>query len=340
MEGLDPKSTDAVIDWRHLVGHDETMSELASVMDTGRMHPVVLLEGREGVGKRHLALWMAARLFCQNPVSARKPCAQCGACREIMAGIHPDVMVLDLGKDSIKTTDVETLQNHFSMLSADGLRVGVIMNADRMTLEACNRALKTLEEPPEQVRVILTSSRPLGLPATVRGRCLRWRVKTPARDVVLKWMREKLMSNGRPVQSDAQLTTWAMRLGYSPGMILREIEDNADHESGLHGDVRDLLMAQKPSQVTQAASNLARVHKAKVPEILSAVEWELNRLNRERVARLSAGESENENNAIGRIARRKILREVRRRAVFGKVTLNAQLVAESIGLSQWGEGTL
>lgn len=335
MEAIKTALHESIVDWRQLIGMDETMSEIGTIMDGGRMHPVVMLEGREGIGKRHLAMWMVARLLCQQTEPQKKACGQCGACREVLAGIHPDVMVLNLGADSIKTNDVEQLQNHFSMLSSGGMRIGVIMNADRMTVEACNRALKTLEEPPEQVRVILTSSRPLGLPATVRGRCLRWRVKPPGRVTVLDWMRKTLESHGRPPEKDEHLQSWAMRLGFSPGLILRELEDNVDHESGIFGDVRMLLSANKPIEVTQAASNLARVHKAKVPEILNAVEWELNRLNRQRVLRANIEESNQDKEALGRINRRNLLRSIRRQAVFDKVTLNAQLVVESIGLTQW-----
>lgn len=328
------------LDWRRLVGHSSSMSEMAAVMDSGRLHPVVLVEGREGIGKRHLALWMAARLLCRENVSENRPCGICGSCREVLAGIHPEVMVLDRGDASIKTADVDMLQNHFSMLSSDGLRIGVIMNADQMTLEACNRALKTLEEPPEQVRIFLTSSRPLGMPATVLGRCMRWKLKPPARGEVMEWMRKTLESHGRPPENERQMHIWAKRLGYSPGLILREIEDNVDHESGIFGDVRSLLTAVKASQVTQAAANLVRVHKAKVPELLRAVEWEINTINRHLVEELKQENLNNHAEVFGRITRRRLLRDVRRQAVLGKVTLNGQLVAESIGLSRWEDDSL
>jgi DNA polymerase III delta prime subunit len=220
------------------------------------------------------------------------------------------------------------------MMSPDGLRIGVIMNAERMTIEAVNRALKTLEEPTEQVRVILTSSRPLLLPATIRGRCLRWGVKPPAKELVLSWLRDTLKNTGQAPETEEQLSQWAMRLRHSPGLLAREIEDSSDHRSGVLGDIHQLLTAAKPQEITRAAANLARVHKAKVPEILSAVEWELNRINRQDLTQ-SAHRGQSETEAFKRSNRRRLIREIRQQAILGKVTLNAQLVAESIGLCGW-----
>lgn len=324
------------LDWRRLIGLDEIMADLSRCLDTARMHPVVMLEGREGAGKRHLATWMSARFFCDATNLSERACGVCSSCRGVLAGTHRDVMILDLGRETIKTSDVEQLQEFFDILSADKIRFGVIMNADRMTMEASNRLLKTLEEPSEQVRVILTTSRPLILPATLRGRCLRWKVKPPARQIVTQWMRAKLQELGRPPESEEKLKTWALRLGYSIGNIYREMDESVPNEmSGLHSDVHTLLTATRPVQVLQAASDLARVHKAKVPEILSAVEWELSRIYSQNMLCGTGAANQEQTEAIIRLRRRSVLSEVRRLSVIGKIVLNAQLVAESIGLCRW-----
>ena len=137
----------STLDWRKLIGLDDVKADLSRCLDTTRMHPVVLLEGREGAGKRHLATWMAARFFCNTPNLSQRACGSCSSCREVLAGMHRDVMILDLGRETIKTSDIEQFQVFFDILSSNAIRFGVIMNADRMTKEACNRLLKTLEEP-------------------------------------------------------------------------------------------------------------------------------------------------------------------------------------------------
>ncbi len=324
------------LDWRGLVGLSQTMTDLGKLMDSGRMHPVLMIEGREGLGKRHLAIWLAARWLC-SAAGAGKPCGQCGSCREMLTGLHPDVMVLDQHGDSIKTAHVESLQSHFNMLSSGGVRVGIIMNADRMTLEACNRALKTLEEPTDQARVILTTSRPLAMPATILGRCLRWRVALPPRDEVLGWAQKVLSQEGRAPATPEQLRTWAARLGFSPGRMFRDIQNTGEHEGGLAREVQSLLRAAKPTEVTRAAAELARVYKAKTPEILQVVEWELSAAYRDWFLAGRSSEITREK-LHSQLERRRLLRDIRKQAVMGKVVLNAQLVAESIGLARWNEG--
>ncbi len=319
--------------WNQTVGLHRVMTDLGRVMSSGRLHPIVLLEGLEGIGKRHLAMWMSAQMTCLQ-LQERLPCGNCANCRGVMGGFHPDVAVLNPESETIKTADVETLQEHFMMMSSEGLRIGVIMNADRMTIEASNRLLKTLEEPPEQVRVILTSSRPLLIPATVLGRCLRWRVKPPEKELVTDWFKSLLHQSGRAAIDDDSVNHWVLRLRHSPGLLKRELDDSTDHYSGISGDVAQLLAAQNPVDVTRSAANLARVHKAKVPDILSAVEWELNKIYRARLKSCSMAFGNLSENGR-RAAQRRLLHDIRMQAVLGKVTLNAQLVAESIGLSEW-----
>lgn len=321
--------------WSQMLGLDDNLVALSRVMRTGRLHPVLLLEGLEGIGKRHLAVSLAAGMLCQESSSHSFACGHCGSCREIIRGNHPDVAILNPEGESIKTADIEALQHHFTMMSPNGMRIGIIMNADRMTIEASNRALKTLEEPSDQVRIILTSSRPLIIPATVLGRCLRWKVKPPAKEAVLNWFQNLLKSTGRGSETALTINEWARRLRYSPGLIKRELDDSADHMSGIQSEVRQLLLAKAPGEVTLAAANLGRQYKAKVPEILSAVEWELNRTYRLYTNSDSSFDQVGSEN-VRRHLQRQLLRDIRRQAVFGKVTLNAQLVAESIGLCGWG----
>ncbi len=321
-----------LIDWRSLVGLNLTMRDLGLLMDSGRMHPVILLESRKGYGKRHLAMWLAARLLCQAS-SGAQPCGVCGSCSEILAGVHPDVVVLNHHDDPIKTADVESFQRHFDILSSGGLRIGVIMNADLMTKEAYNRALKTLEEPAAQARIIMTTSRPLALPATILGRCLRWRVVQPARDEVLAWSREQMKVVGRALD-DASLMAWIGRRGFSPGLVYRSIFNSEGQDDHLIVDVRSLLLANNPATVLRSAANLARIHKVKLPVIMEMVEWELGAAYREW---FSSGKPSalSQESLRAKILRRRTLSAVRSQAILGKVVLNAQLVAESIGLARW-----
>lgn len=310
------------LDWRQTVGLDGVRSELSHLMASGRMHPVVLLQGPDGVGKRPLALWMAAKFLCQT----RSACGTCGSCREVLAGIHPDVLLLDERDENVlKTAALEELQKNLDILSPGGVRVAIITDCDRMTREAANRMLKTLEEPPEHIRIILTTSRPRALLPTVLGRCLRWRVTPPREDVVLPWLKAELAKRGRGQESDEFCMSWIRRLGACPGLIKKELDDVDDRGAAISSRVHGLFQARSSGEVLRIADELARTTKASLGEILSASEWELNQAYRN-------GASSSQG-AVTRIKRRHILRELRLLAVRGKVHLNAQLAAESIGLA-------
>lgn len=312
----------ASLDWRTTVGLNRVFSALDQVIASGRMHPVVLLHGLDGVGKRHVAVWMAARFLCRT----QSACGECASCREVIAGIHPDLMMLDEPEETVlKTGALEELQRNLDMMSSEGVRVAVITDCDRMTREAANRMLKTLEEPPEHVRLILTTSRPRALLPTVLGRCLNWRVSAPSEEALLPWLKQELQKRGRSVESDEFYQQWLKRLGNCPGLILRELGDADDRGPGIASRVRSLLTARSPSEALRVADDLTRTTKASLGEILAASEWELNRSYRNH--EVGSG------SVVTTMRRRRLLQTLRLLSVRGKVHLNTQLAAESIGLA-------
>ena len=326
-----------------LIGLDRDQRAIYELIASQRMHPVILLEGRQGVGKRHLAVWIAARILCEqtkhrnDPV---QPCGQCGSCREVLAGIHADVAVLDENGGPIRTADAEGLQEHFNILSTTGLRIGLIMNADKLTIEAANRLLKTLEEPPRQAVIILTSSRPLSLPPTVLGRCLRWRVHMPDRNDVVQWAKKLLRGSGQAECETTEIVRFVQKMGFSPGRIYRAIEQGEHLTDGLSTEVHKLLFAPNQGQVLQIASGLARTKKARLADVLDCAELELSSIYREHFANGVIDFAKIRELSATRRGLRETLSGARRQAVIGKITLNSQLVMESMGLSRWKESGL
>lgn len=326
-----------------LFGLERDKTSLYELMCSERLHPVILLEGRQGLGKRHLAVWMAARLLCEQKITLQgpvDPCGKCGACREVLSGLHHDVMIINEPGASIRTADAEVFQEHFNTLSATGRRLGLLMNADKMTMEAANRLLKTLEEPPAQAFIILTSSRPLSLPPTILGRCLRWRLQAPDRDQVVEWTRKLLHGNDIEKLGANEVSKFVQHMAFSPGRIRKAIEHGDILVDDLAEDVRALLGATTASEVLKIAADVARTKKAKLSDVLDYVELELSSQYRQSF--------EGETNRVAGLTEmartRRFLREAlssaRRHAVIGKVSLNTQLVMESLGLSRWKEGVL
>lgn len=154
------------------VGHDDIRARLHAAAQRDRLAHALLFTGPAGVGKSLVALELAARLLCE--VSAAAPCGDCAACAQVGAGTHPDFLRVGLvsGKKEISIEAIRQLKRAMLMRAVRGPRkVGVIDDADRLSLAAQNALLKTLEEPPRgAVLILVTPSVPALLP-TVRSRC-------------------------------------------------------------------------------------------------------------------------------------------------------------------------
>jgi DNA polymerase-3 subunit delta' len=161
---------------REVVGNERAQRTLAQAHASGQVRHAYLLTGPEGIGKTTLAVEFARLLLCERPVAtAGEPCGECSSCRRIAHGNHPDVTLLDtqegkrfLGVDTVRE-DVVRLANLTP--SSGKWRVFILPGAERMTPNTVNALLKTLEEPPAGVVLLLTSAEPENLLPTLVSRC-------------------------------------------------------------------------------------------------------------------------------------------------------------------------
>jgi len=117
-----------------------------------------------------LALYMASLLSCLAPNS--KPCGQCSACRKIAQGLHPDVRVINEEAGSIKIDQIREMQREIALSPFEGhWRIYVLCDFQQATVEAANCLLKTLEEPPPKVVLVLTATESEALLPTIVSRC-------------------------------------------------------------------------------------------------------------------------------------------------------------------------
>lgn len=164
----------------------------------------LLLHGAFGIGKLALARSLAQWLLCESP-GADGPCQRCDACNWFSQGNHPDFRELTPRDEEVdergkvlrkasKLIDVDSVRalSGFLNLSAHrgGWRVAVIQPAEDMNAPAANALLKTLEEPPARVLILLVAHQPGRLLATVRSRCGKVAVPMPDPDVSNDWLRQ------------------------------------------------------------------------------------------------------------------------------------------------------
>ncbi len=178
--------------------HAALWSALSRQLD--QLPHALLLQGRPGLGKHDFAVQLAQTLLCERPREA-KACGDCHACHLFRAGTHPDLSGIGLADDarSITVDQIRALGDFLSLRPHTAMRKVVIISpAEAMNLNAANSLLKLLEEPPLGSMLLLVTSHPARLPATIRSRCARLLFRQPAAAVGLAWLRARPDSGGNP----------------------------------------------------------------------------------------------------------------------------------------------
>lgn len=159
-----------------VIGNVAAQRHLAHAASSGQVAHAYLLTGPESIGKTTLAVEFARLLLCASPdTKAGSACGDCASCRKIAHGSHPDVQSIE-PRDGKRQLGVEVVREEVVRManrapSEGSRRVFVIPNTELMTPAAVNALLKTLEEPPEGVVLLLTSAEPENLLPTLLSRC-------------------------------------------------------------------------------------------------------------------------------------------------------------------------
>ncbi|HUF48534.1 MAG TPA: DNA polymerase III subunit delta' [Vicinamibacterales bacterium] len=160
-----------------VIGHGHVRNLLRQAVAKGRVPQSLLFAGPDGVGKRAVAVALAQALNCPSRTDG-DACGRCPTCQRISHGTHSDVVLLDRGDEaSIKIKALrERVLDLVGYRPFEGARrVFIIDPADDLTTEAQDALLKTLEEPPPSVVLILIASSPDTLLPTIQSRCRRLR---------------------------------------------------------------------------------------------------------------------------------------------------------------------
>lgn len=179
--------------------HENAWRDLMARRQAGRLPHGLLITGPAGAGKSRFALALAQSQLCQSLAEDGTACGQCNACRQFLAGSHPDwrTMGIDAKRKNILIDQVRALSEWFSLTASGGHgKLALIEPADRMTTGAANSLLKTLEEPPGDSRLLLVSALPGRLTATVRSRCQQIAIPLPERSLALDWLSRKTGNSG------------------------------------------------------------------------------------------------------------------------------------------------
>jgi DNA polymerase-3 subunit delta' len=184
--------------------HEPLARRIEGLIEAGRLPHGILITGIDGWGDGILAAWLALRILGED--TSQNP-------RELA---HPNLRWIVPDGAEIKVSAVRELGEFaFSTSQGGGAKVAVLESAHLLNRNAANALLKTLEEPPADTFLVLATSHPGRLPATIRSRCQRFVIHPDARAargwLTGRWSEAELASRvpesgGAPLLVDAALT--------------------------------------------------------------------------------------------------------------------------------------
>ncbi len=248
----------ALIDWGmgserrmglwQTVGHEKAIRTLERSIAAGRMAHSYLISGPAKIGKATLALDIARAANC---LSDSRPCGECRQCQRVTSGLHPDVRIIGLEKARsgrlrtlISIEQVREIQRDASLLPYEGRsRVFIFESAERLSGEAANSLLKTLEEPPESVIMILVASDVNAVLPTILSRCRRIDLRPTPTSAVSDFLVERKGVGRERADEIAGLSGgkvgWAVEAADDPTIISRIAESMDGIEATVNGGLTD-----------------------------------------------------------------------------------------------------
>lgn len=180
------REPDEIRGFSGIVGHRDVVSHIQNAIKTGKVSHAYILSGEKGSGKRLIATLFAMTLQCEE--HGTDPCGQCTSCRKALSGNHPDIIYVthekpnSIGVDEIR----EQLVDDAAIRPYESpYKIYIVEEASKMTPQAQNALLKTIEEPPEYVIIILLAENTESLLPTVNSRCVNLSLK-PVSDAEMK----------------------------------------------------------------------------------------------------------------------------------------------------------
>lgn len=215
-----------------IIGQDHIKEHLKGTISSGKVAQAYLITGENSQGKEFIANIFAQALLCENPQNGVEPCGKCHSCVQAITKNHPDIITVthkkpnvvsveDIRTQIVGDVDIKPFESKY--------KVYIMNEAEKMNAQAQNALLKTLEEPPEYVVILLlTTSKTVLLP-TVLSRC----VQLDMRPVEDKVVRKYLMSTLKipDYQADICVAFARGNIGKAKSLALSEEFENIKDEA-------------------------------------------------------------------------------------------------------------
>ena len=172
--------------FEEILGNEMVKDHFKKAIANHKISHAYILTGEAGMGRKSIANAFAMTLLCEKGGS--EPCMTCHSCKQVMSGNHPDLIYVKHEKPgSIGVDDVREQINDTIMIRpySSYYKIYIVDEAEKMTVQAQNALLKTIEEPPSYAVIILITTNQEAFLPTILSRCVQMKLK-PLKDFTIK----------------------------------------------------------------------------------------------------------------------------------------------------------
>lgn len=226
--------------FQSIIGQEQIKEHMQNALQTGKISHAYIIHGEKSTGKEFIARVFAMALQCEK--GEAEPCNQCHSCKQALSKNQPDIIYVTHEKpNTISVEDIRAQVNNDVAIKpySSKYKVYIINEAEKMTVQAQNAILKTLEEPPAYVVILLLVSNLQTLLPTILSRCVTLNMKPVNDSLIRKYLMEELQVPD--YRADVCVAFARGNVGKAKALASSEEFDNVKNEAlGLLKHVHDM----------------------------------------------------------------------------------------------------
>lgn len=156
-----------------IIGQEQLKEHLQNAISMNKVSHAYIINGERSSGKEFIAKVFAKTLQCEK--GGTEACDECHSCKQAQSGNQPDIIYISHEKpNTISVEDIRAQINNDIVIKpySSPRKVYIMNEGEKMTPQAQNALLKTLEEPPEYAVVLILTTNVDSLLPTVLSRCV------------------------------------------------------------------------------------------------------------------------------------------------------------------------
>ncbi len=179
--------------FRDIIGQEQIKEHLQNALSSKKISHAYIINGEKSSGKEFVAKVFAMALQCEK--GGTEPCQECHSCRQALSANQPDIIRVSHEKpNTISVDDIRVQINNDVAIKpySSPYKIYIVNEAEKMTPQAQNAILKTLEEPPEYAVIMLLTTNVDALLPTILSRCVVLNMKPVEDSKILRYLMEEL----------------------------------------------------------------------------------------------------------------------------------------------------